>query len=83
MEMDRITAVMDEPGNQEIITDIMREYRIRTGAGPATASQVLKATIAIEDTGERINKGVLRFGTRFECLRHIAGPDYINIQGGI
>ena len=79
IERDRVAAVMDEPKNQEVITDILREYRIRTGAGPATASEVLKATIAIEDKTDRFNKGALRFGTRFEDLRHIAGTDYKKI----
>ena len=70
---DRVTKVLDDPFNHEILADIMREYRLRTGAGPATAAEVLKATIAIENEYERFNKGVLKFGTRFEDLKHIAG----------
>ena len=80
---DRVSAVLDEPFNHEILADIMRTYRLRTGAGPATASEVLKATIAIEDVTDRLARGVVRFGSRFEDLRHIAGPDYNNTQGGI
>lgn len=76
---DRVSKVIDDKRNQDILKDILKEYRIRTGAGPATAAQILKATIAIEDEGERLRIGYLKFGSIFEDLHHIqGGEDFVS-----
>ena len=68
---DRVTKVLDAEKNQDIIKDLLKEYRLRTGAGPATAAEVLKATIGKEHQAERINTGVTKFGTGFRDLHFI------------
>lgn len=75
---DRVSRVIDDERNQDILKGILKEYRIRTGAGPATAAQVLKATIAIEDERERTYRGFLKFGSSFEDLHHIQGGGNID-----
>lgn len=81
MEIDRVSKVVDDERNQEILKGLLKEYRLRTGVGPATAAQILKAAISIVNVEDRINIGVKKFGSGFEDLHHIEGGEDLVSSG--